>query len=253
MSLSDRPYLIFALTFAALWLSSLAGAHIRKKRAGQVEIEREDLGVILNATLTLLALVIGFSFAMATGRYDQRKNYEEAEANAIGTEYVRVAMLPPADATRARNVLRSYLDQRILFYTTRDSARLDGVNATTSQLQNDLWSTVQAPCAAQPTAVSALILSGMNDVLNSQGYTQAAWWNRIPTGAWILMVAVGIFCNVLFGYVAHVQSKKLLFFGLPLLVSVAFFLLADMDSPRGGVIRVQAQNLVSLSATLGRP
>ena len=64
--------------------------------------EREDFGVVQAATLTLLGLIIGFSFSMAIGRYDQRKNYEEAEANAIGTEYVRAGLLPAADATKVR-------------------------------------------------------------------------------------------------------------------------------------------------------
>jgi hypothetical protein len=250
MKLVDSPSLLSVLTLVGLWVSSQAGACIRQKRAALLEVEREDLGVILNATLTLLALVIGFTFSMATGRYDQRKNYEEDEANAIGTEYVRAGMLPLADAARVRGLLRTYLNQRILFYTTRDTVRLDEINTATSQLQTALWSAVQGPCAGQPSPVSMLILSGMNDVLNSQGYTQAAWWNRIPTGAWVLMAALGIFCNVLFGYDAHVSRNKLLFFGLPLLVSIAFFLLADLDSPRAGVIRVHPQNLVTLSAAL---
>jgi len=128
--------------------------------------------------------------------------------------------------------------------------QLDRINASTAQLQNDLWSTVQGPCGAQPTPVAALILSGMNDVLNSQSYTQAAWWNRIPIEAWVLMVVMGMFCNVLFGYNAHPESKNAIFVALPLIVSVAFFLLADMDSPRGGVIKVRPQNLVSLSSSL---
>ena len=64
---------------------------------------REDFGFILAATLTLLGLIIGFSFSMATSRYDQRKNYEEAEANAIGTEYVRADLLPAADAATVRD------------------------------------------------------------------------------------------------------------------------------------------------------
>ena len=42
------------------------------------------------ASLTLPGLIIGFTFSMAIDRYDQRKNYEEAEANAIGTEYLRI-------------------------------------------------------------------------------------------------------------------------------------------------------------------
>ncbi|MGB0124063.1 MAG: hypothetical protein WBP63_11565, partial [Silvibacterium sp.] len=152
------------------------------------------------AALTLLGLIIGFSFSMATGRYDQRRNYEEAEANAIGTEFVRVGILPAPDAVRVRAMLREYTDLRISFYETRSTTHLQQINADTSQLQTEMWSAVQAPVVAQPTAVTALALSGMNDVLNSQGYTQAAWWNRIPTSAWYLMLAIAIGCNLTMGY-----------------------------------------------------
>jgi hypothetical protein len=80
---------------------------------------RENYGHMLAATLTLLALIIGFSFSMATNRYDQRKNYEEEETNAIGTEYLRADLLPAANAERIHTLLGKYLDQRVLFYTTR--------------------------------------------------------------------------------------------------------------------------------------
>ena len=84
---------------------------------------------MLSATLTLLGLLIGFSFSMAVSRYDQRKNYEEAEANAIGTEYVRADLLPAADAARVRNLLKKYVGQRVLFYTTRNQQRLAKIDA----------------------------------------------------------------------------------------------------------------------------
>ena len=81
---------------------------------------------------------------MATGRYEQRKNYEEAEANAIGTEYVRTDLLPAADAAKVRDLLRKYLDQRVLFYTSRSTQQILQSDIYTAQLQNDLWSAVQA-------------------------------------------------------------------------------------------------------------
>jgi len=62
---------------------------LRRRYPSVSDEQNEDLSVILAATLTLLALIIGFSFSMATNRYDQRKNFEEAEANAIGTELLR--------------------------------------------------------------------------------------------------------------------------------------------------------------------
>ncbi len=109
------PLLLFALSFIVLWLSARFGAFLRRHHNLDEEM-RQDFGFILAATLTLLGLIIGFSFSMATERYDQRKNYEEAEANAIGTEYVRADLLPAADVARIRALLRNYLDQRILFY-----------------------------------------------------------------------------------------------------------------------------------------
>jgi hypothetical protein len=251
-ALTDSPIYVFGLALTVLWLAAWTGAYIRKRRKQSVEAaDRQDFSVIEGATLTLLGLIIGFSFSMAISRYDQRKSCEEAEANAIGTEYVRADLLPAADAARVRTLLRDYVNQRILFYNTRDTDKLRQINADTAQLQTNLWSAVRGPALAQPSMLSSLVLSGMNDVLNSQGYTQAAWWNRIPTAAWALMAAIGICCNLLIGYGSHrIEARPILFVVTPLVVSISFFLIADIDSPRGGVIRVTPQNLVSLAKSL---
>ena len=234
-----------------MWLSAQIGVFFRKRQRILEEAEQQERDFIVSATLTLLALIVGFSFSMAIGRYDQRKNYEEAEANAIGTEYVRADLLSADDAARVRALLKDYLDQRILFYRTGDKSELQQTNARTAQLQTELWSTVRAPAAAQPTPVLALAVSGMNDVLNSQGYTQAAWWNRIPVGAWCLMFTVAICSNLLVGYAARrAQGGVTRLHVLPIVLCIAFFLIADLDSPRRGIIRVVPQNLLSLAESL---
>src|SRR5580692_12716791 len=174
----DHPRLFFLLSLFMLWLSAQFGASWRRRRALKEE-EREDFAIVQAATLTLLGLIIGFSFSMATSRYDLRKTYEEAEANAIGTEYVRAGLVPGSNAATVRTLLRKYLELRISFYRTRDERELRQINTDTAQIQNQMWSAVQDPAVAQPSIVSALAVAGMNDVLNSQGYTQAAWWNRI--------------------------------------------------------------------------
>jgi hypothetical protein len=187
---------------------------------------------------------------MAVERYNLRKNYEEAEANAIGTEYLRVGLLPSSDAG-LRGLLLNYLDQRVLFYTTSNDQELRQIDARTTKLQAALWSAVQAAALAQPTPVIALAVAGMNDVLNSQGYTQAAWWNRIPVSAWSLMVGIAICANFLIGYSARTpKTESILLLVLPLIVSIAFLLIADIESPRGGLIHVRPQNLLSLSHSL---
>ncbi len=151
-------------------------------------MDEEHFSLVLGATLTLLGLIIGFTFAMAVSRYDQRKDYEAQEANAIGTEYVRLDVLPGADAAKVRDFLREYLNQRITYYSTNDAELLRQTRAKTSQLQSELWSTLTAPATARPSPLSALVLSGMNNVLDSEGYTEAAWRNRVPPAARILLI-----------------------------------------------------------------
>ncbi len=210
--------------------------------------------LVISATLTLLGLIIGFTFAMATSRYDQRKLFEQDEADAIGTEYVRADLLPAADAHAVRALLVEYLDRRIQYYEASRSADLTDLNAATRRLQGQLWSALLEPAAAQPTPPMALVLGGMNEVLNREGYTQFAWLNRIPVAAWALMITIALFANLLIGYAKQQSSGGALLLVLPVIVSVSFFLVADIDSPRGGVIRTEPVDLLSLSQSLhGRP
>jgi hypothetical protein len=88
-------------------------------------------------------------------------------------------------------------------------------------------------------------------VLNSQGFTQAAWWYRIPTAAWCLMVAIALTSNLLVGFDSHrTKQEAVRMLVLPLVLSIAFLAIADIDSPRRGVIRVIPQNLISLAQSL---
>jgi hypothetical protein len=244
----DHPFLVFILSLLALWGAAYVGELLRQRRPLGTR-EREDFDTVLTATLTLLALIIGFSFSMAVGRYDQRKNYEEAEANAIGTEFLRADLLPADDATKVRELLRAYVNQRILFYRGDQPETAAG---DAEKVQSELWSSVLHAATAQPNPVAALAVAGMNDVLNSQGYTQAAWANRIPAAAWALMVLMAIVSNVLLGYRER-SAGLLVLMVVPVVASIAFFLIADIDSPRGGVIRVAPNNLIATSQWMNAP
>jgi hypothetical protein len=247
--LVNHPILTFVVTVVVLWLSFLVGTVLRKRRSDMAEEERGDYGVLLAAMLTLLGLIIGFTFSMAGTRYDQRKNLEEEEANAIGTEYVRTDLLPTDAAEKVRGLLRSYLDQRILFYTYSGD-QLREANATTAKLQAELWEAVKIAAGTNRGAVEALTVSGMNAVLNSQGYTQAAWRNRIPIGAWCLMWAIAICCNLMIGFYMRPKDPKSIRFIMPIVIAVAFLLIADIDAPRRGIITVHPQSLISLADSL---
>ena len=245
--LTNFPLATFALTLIVLWISARAGARF----AHRVDGIREDFNVILTATLTLLSLIIGFTFSMAVSRYDQRKLYEAEEANSIGTEYVRSELLSADDSDSVRRLLRDYLDERILFYQTHDEETLQQINTSTAHVKTKLWAAVKSVASPNPNPITSLFVSGMNDVLNSQGYTEAAWLNRIPVVAWTLLNLIAICANVMVGLsLRRARSHNILIAILPAIVSVSLLLIADIDSPRGGLIHVRPENLMSLARSL---
>lgn len=243
----NHPLLLFAISFLVLCLSTWFGASVLRRWFKLDPGTRKDYGTILATTLTLNGLIIGFTFSMAIGRYEQRKNYEEAEANAIGTEFVRADLMAAADGAQVRTLLHAYVEQRLAFYTAGSEQEIRQIALRTSQLQKELWAAVLGTAAAQPTTIGALVIAGMNDVLNSQGYTQFSWWNRIPAAAWILMAVIAVISHMLIGYGAeNTKRGSILMMVLPLVVSVSFLLIADIDSPRSGIIRVTPRDLTVL-------
>ncbi len=245
----NYPTVICALMLVSLWACARLGVFLRKRRVTDDESHKDEYGIVLSATLTLLGLLIGFSFSMAIGRYEQRKDYEEEEANAIGTEYIRVDLLSDPVRAKLKAELARYLDLRIRRYEAHASHDFTELAAETAQLQDEMWNEVTKAAVATPDPVRATAVTGMNDVINRQGYTQAARWNRIPLTAWGLMAAIALFSNFLIGFGAKKVSNYVLLV-VPLVISVSFFLIADIDSPQGGLIRVAPQNLIALADSL---
>jgi hypothetical protein len=126
------------------------------------------------------------------------------------------------------------------------------VNVKTAKTQAEMWSAVVASASGQPNPLTALAVSGMNDVLNAQGYAQAASQNRIPITAWVLMGAIAVCGSLLVGMGSRSETtRSKLLMVLPLVVSMAFFLIADIDSPRGGLIRFRRRTSIAWSSRSG--
>jgi hypothetical protein len=245
--LANSPLLVFIISVVCLTASVWFGNAVFSKYRTKDTETSTDLGIIQTATLTLLGLIIGFTFSMAIARYDLRQNYEEAEANAIGTEFLRADLLPSKDAEIVKGLLVQYVDQRILFYSKQDHETARQITKKTIELEGALWSAILPVANSQSSPTIALVVSGMNDVINTHSFTQAAWWNRIPRAAWWLMAAIAVGANLLIGFGArNFRPNTGLFMIFPLMISIAFFLIADIDSPRGGVIKIEPRNLIDL-------
>jgi hypothetical protein len=244
-----HPIFLFAVALVAQWLAACLG-DVLKRRGAAIDVsERDDLHDILAATMSLLALIIGFTFAMAISRYNERNDLEDAEAAALTAEYARADLLPTSAAAKVRDLLARYAEQRVLFYQVDDPERLEQVRADTARLGAELWSAVTGPAAATPTPITALVVSGMNDVLNSATHTEAAWRFHIPAEAWLLMLLIAMAGNLLLGLSEKSRRAATLVI-LPVIISIPFFLIADIDSPRAGIIRVVPVNLIAQAQSL---
>ena len=252
--MSILPIPAFLVTFLGLGLAAwLAATRFGRRRAEAVRLGRE-FEVVQGATLTLLGLIVGFTFSMALDRYEQRKSLESDESAAISTAWLRADLLPAEDTQEVRALLPQYLDSRIAYFSTRLPSRTQAALASSRQLQVKMWTAVTAHALANPTSLTALAVSGIGDVVTSAGNSEAAWNNRIPGTAWLLMAAMAVFATVLVGIgldEGHGFSRMLMV--LPLVIATAFFLIADVESPRMGIIRVVPDNLVALSHLLRGP
>lgn len=247
----DHPAVLFIVLFCVFVAAVAFGAHILRRVVVLPEVDREDFKIVQAATLTLLALLVGFSLSMAVGRYDQRKNLEEEEANAIGTEYARADLTDGVVSAKMKERLLRYTKLRLADFRTRDPQELQRIGRETANLQSELWELAEQVAQAKPTPIGALVVAGMNDVLNSQDYSEAARINHIPLGTWFLMVLIAMFGCIMQGYGTQGTLRKgLLVTILPFTVALSLALVADIDSPRGGIIRVQPQNLTRLLQTL---
>jgi hypothetical protein len=247
--LVDHPLLFFAATLALFLGGTRLGVMARLHGHKLTPAERAEFDLVRNAMFTLLGLLIGFAIAMAVSRYDLRKSLEESEANAIGTEYLRLDLLPEDVTLKGRGLMRTYVDQRLAFYGLSDPDAVTKNAAATTETMDALWAAIAPATKAGQTSVAALVAAGMNDVLNSYGYTVAAWRNRLPPEVWMLLIVVAASCNFLIGFGAERLSATTHAI-LPLTASLAILMIADVEGPHSGFVKVHPVNLIDAAASI---
>lgn len=217
---------------------------------------RDQIGPIQAAVLGLLALLIGFTFSMAVERFDTRRDLVLQEANAIGTTYLRATFLPPEQRTAVEDLLRQYVETRLDFYKAgRDMDAVTAVEGRAARLQTEMWTQTgtAAKVAPSPLTVSfADALNGMIDLDATRLYTMHS---HVPGAVWLLLMLVaGVGCYASgCGAGACDARNKLSNVGLPLLIAVVITLIADLDSPYRGFIRLDQQPMMNLKASMAKP
>jgi hypothetical protein len=243
MSILDHPMLFFPLVAVLLFASGAFGVWMKSARADAVGDVSESLKTLENAVLGLLGLLLGFSFAMGVSRYDTRKELEVSEANAIGTTWLRTETLSEPVRGTERQLLKAYVPERMEFLSAgTDNAAIQRSLDRMSALQTQLWSAAAADAAVHRDPVSALFLASLNETIDVSEKRTAAFENRVPVAAWVLLLFMAAWASGLVGISMSKRSRPLLIV-LPLVIGATMALILDMDSPRAGFVTVHQNSI----------
>jgi len=250
-------WLFTLLFFLALLLAREAGVRLRLRRnrqqpgegGGESNPGDKDDGFAMTTTMGLLALLIGFTFSVALGRYDERRNLVVQEANALGTTWLRTDLLEPADARRMRDVLRRYVDARIDFAQARNAAQETERYARTVALQAELWAVLtQGIASFRDTPRASLLVTTTNQSIDLAAERYAARQDHIPVRILRMLFLFALLSAGLVGYERYRQPKATAL--LLLLFSLAVGLVLDLDLPTTGATSVPQDPMLELQRSL---
>jgi len=205
---------------------------------------------ISGAIFGLLALLLGFTFSMSLGRFDQRKQLVVQEANAIGTTYLRSKLLPEPHRSDVESLLRSYVDARLELYNLRnDKGQFREVIGRTEKLQDDLWSQVASVVPKDDRPVTTgLFIQALNEVIDLDAERVAAMENHVPESVLLLLILVALLAAMLIGYGCGLAKRRHLLSTsiAALLIGIVIIAIIDLDRPTRGLIRVSQNSMVRL-------
>lgn len=240
---------------AAFWIALETGYRLGVRRqASSDEPDRTHANALHGAVLGLLALLLGFTFAMAVSRYENRKTLMVDQANAIGTVAVRARLLPSPYAEQAAPLVRQYVESRVAYNSANnEDAEIDPIEARASNLENALWAVAQAvlreDARSQP---GSLFAQALNDMFDLREKRRFALHDTVPGAVIVLLFAVSLTAMALISYSCglHGRRRPLANMTFAVLIALVMVIIFDIDQPRQGFVTPSQESLIRLQQSL---
>lgn len=240
---------------AAFLIALEVGYRLGRRRQDKTdEPDKSHTNALQGATLGLLALLLGFTFAMAVSRFDNRRTVILNQANAIGTAELRSRLLGAPYAEKAAPLFREYVDTWMRFRAaTIDIAAIDAADAHAAQIENRLWGLARDATAADPHSLPAgLFASAMNDVIDMHEVRHRSIKDRVPDAVIYLLFAVS---TLALGQVAYSSGlsgrrRQVANITFAFVIALVLVIILDVDRPRRGFVTVSQDSLLRLQESL---
>ena len=253
---SQSNVLIVLALFLCMLLSMEIGFRSGRHKQATATEAITQANAVLASMLGLLALLLAFTFSAALQRYDDRSQAVVAEANAIGTTYLRARLLPGEAQDEVQALLRQYLDVRIQEgrVNTADTVMREKLFLQTNLMAAQLWG--HAVSAAKQDAgpvTSGLFIQSLNELIDAYGTRNAALERHVPEIVLFLMFATIVMTTATLGYASGIAGHRvtLAAFALVVLIALVVYLIIDLDRPRRGLIHVNQESMLNLQQAIG--
>jgi hypothetical protein len=254
--LDDIPVVLIFVLFALVSLLAYElGFRIGNWWQVRTPGEQEGpTGMLVGSILALLAFLLAITMGMASDRFDTRRGLVLAEANSIGTTYLRAGYLPEPASSEIRNLLREYVPLRI---APSDRATLEAGIQRSAELLEELWAISEdvARTTDQGDLVS-LYLDSLNETIDLHSSRVAAGvYARVPATVLWLLIGGSILTLAMVGYSAGLTGRRspLSAIVLVLALGAVTVLVIDLDRPRDGFVMVSQQPMIDLQQQIGPP
>ncbi len=225
-----------------VWFGRLAaGRHV------PTDGEKSSVNFATAGIMGLLAFLLGVSLSMASDRYQQRRDSVLAEANAIGTVWLRASVGTGTEGEALQKLLREYTEVRIAVVMGSSSDKQsDDLLQRTNRLQSEIWTLARAVAERSPTPISGLLLTSLNEMIDLSLTNRRNLNAHVPSYILRLLLTVSIFAVGAVGYgFGLVGSRQMVLSVLLLGVwTLAIVLIVDIDRPQSGEVRIDPAPLV---------
>lgn len=208
-------------------------------------------GPVETVIFALLGLLIAFTFTGAGTRFEARRQLITIEANAIGTAYLRIDLLPKEVQPGIRSLFKQYTIVRANIYKNiNDVADTKAKSDTSANLQKQIWNIAVPACkkAEAPGDCIKLMLPALNDMFDITTTQLMARQNHPPTIIYIMLIALSLFSALLVGYDLPRSNRRNLLYMLSyaIIISLVLYLIIDLEVPRLGLITIHQADQVLL-------
>lgn len=254
----DSIWIVAALLGATVLAGEIGCLAGRRKHPSSDEARRRTVGSVVGSLLGLLALLISFTFAMAAGRYDTRRQLVVSDANALGGLYLQSSLLPDPPRKAFKQLLRQYVDLRAqiaLLHHDLSDAQTAQTTAKSERIHEQMWKVIQAAAESQPPVpVADDMLKRLIEVTSIYRERIFSWEGRVPDPViWLLLfgAVTAIAVIGLYGGLANHRGLASRI-AVTLLLCGTIYVVLDLDKPHQGIMPVSQSPVLHLVRTLDR-